>query len=473
MKIPLLDGAYQARSFIAAAQRSVNLYSEKNPEGESFPTTHYPTPGSTVLLAAPDKVWRCLYTASNNQLFGVCGSSVYLVNPDLTLKLLGGIASNTTPCYMRDNGNTLLLVDGTSYGATIDLKTLKYSAVTSNAFYGSTVLAEVDGYLILNRPGTNQWYITLFSEVTFDALDFASKIGSSDSLVAVGVTRRNLFLFGEQTTEVWINSGGTDFPFSRLPGAFIQFGCKAPHSIVEADGSLYWVSQSPQGECMVLRTENYDRARISTHAIEREFQSYERVDDAVGYIHQMDGHYWYVLSFPTASKTWVYDLATGQWHERAYLEETGQFTRHRGNCFAFWNGRHVVGDYADGRLYELSLDVYNDAGNEIRRIRSFPHMVDDGNRVTYRLFQADMEAGSPSGLEPETPPEIRLRYSDTKGGSWSQHIPTTIGFRGDYKAIARWFRLGQARDRVFEISWSADVKTALNGAFVEATPGAR
>lgn len=473
MRVPLLGGAYQARSFIAAAQRCINLYPEKNPEGEDFPTTHYPTPGSTVLLTAPDKIWRCLYTSSDNRLFGVCGGSVYQIRSDMTLDKLGNISPLTTPCCMVDNGVQILLVDGTENGYTITLKTLAYAAVSNAAFYGSTRIAVVDGYLLLNRPGTRQWYITLFSDVDFDALDFASKIGAPDLLVAVGVTRRNVFLFGEQTTEVWTNTGGAAFTFSRIPGAFIQFGCKAPYSLCEADGSLYWVSQSPQGECMVLRTENYDRARISTHAIEGELQKYERVDDAIGYVHQMDGHYWYVLTFPTASKTWVFDLATEQWHERAYLQENGTFTRHRSNCFAFWNGRHVVGDYEDGRLYELSLDVYNDAGNEIRRIRSFPHMVDDGNRVTYRSFQADMEAGEPSSQEPDFSPEIRLRYSDTKGGSWSQHISTTIGFRGDYKAIARWFRLGQARDRIFEVSWSADVKTALNGAFVEATPGVK
>lgn len=473
MRVPLLVGAYQARSFIASAQRCINLYPEKNPEDETFPTTHYPTPGATVLLTAPEKVWRCLYTASDNRLFGVCGGYVYQIKDDLTLKLIGSVAPLLTPCCMVDNGVQILLVDGTSEGYTITLKDLSYAKVSNGAFYGSTRVAVVDGYLLLNRPGTRQWYITLFSDVDFDALDFASKIGAPDLLVAVGVTRRNVFLFGEQTTEVWTNTGGTNFTFSRLPGAFIQFGCKAPYSLCEADGSLYWVSQSPQGECMVLRTENYDRARISTNAIESELQKYERVDDAIGYVHQMDGHYWYVLTFPTASKTWVFDLSTEQWHERAYLQENGTFTRHRSNCFAFWNGRHVVGDYEDGRLYELSLDVYNDAGNEIRRVRSFPHIVNDGNRVAYRSFQADMEAGEPSALEPDAAPEIRLRYSDTKGASWSQHISTTIGFRGDYKAIARWFRLGQARDRIFEVSWSADVKTALNGAFVEATPGVK
>lgn len=469
MKVPLINGAYQSRSFIAAAQRCVNLYSELNPEGESFPSTHYPTPGSTVLLTAPENVWRCLYTSSDNRLFGVCGKTVYLINDDLTLRTLGSIASANSICCMEDNGVQILLVDGTASGYTITLADLTFATVTNPAFYGSTRIFEVDGYLLLNRPGTNQWYITLFRQIEFDALDFASKIGSADLLVAVGVTRRNVFLFGEQTTEVWANTGGVDFTFSRIPGAFIQFGCKAPYSLCEADGSLYWVSQSPQGECMVLRTENYDRSRISTHAIEKELQGYSRVDDAIGYVHQMDGHYWYVLTFPTASKTWVFDLSTQQWHERAYLEETGELTRHRGNCFAFWKGRHVVGDFADGRLYELSLESFTDAGNEVRRIRSFPHMVDDGNRITYRVFQADMEAGSPSEQEPTVPPEIRLRYSDTKGGSWSESLSTTIGFRGDYKAIARWFRLGQARDRVFELSWSADMKTALNGAYVNPT----
>lgn len=473
MKVPLTTGAYQARSFIAAAQRCINLYPEINPEGESFPSTHYPTPGSTVLLSVPDNGWRCLYTSSDNRLFGVCGSSVYWIRDNLTALKLGTIGSLVTPCCMVDNGVQILLVDGTSSGYTITLESLAFAAVNNPAFYGSTRIFEVDGYILLNRPGTNQWYITLFRQVDFDALDFASKIGSADLLVAVGVTRRNVFLFGAQTTEVWANTGGADFTFSRIPGAFIQFGCKAPYSLCEADGSLYWVSQSPQGECMVLRTENYDRSRISTHAIENELQKYERVDDAIGYVHQMDGHYWYVLTFPTARKTWVFDLSTQQWHERAYLQESGAMDRHRGNCFAFWNGRHLVGDFEDGRLYELSLDVYNDAGNEIRRIRSFPHMVDDGNRVTYRLFQADMESGQPSGQEPDLAPEVRLRYSDTKGGSWSNSISTNLGMRGEYKDIARWFRLGQARDRVFEVSWSADMKTALNGAYVEAMPGAK
>jgi hypothetical protein len=473
MKVPLLGGAYQSRSAIAAAQRCVNLYVEKNPQGEAFPSTHYQTPGLRLLLTAPKGPWRCLYTATDGRLFGVCGTSVLLINADLTTATLGATASQSGQCYMIDNGNQILIVDGTTAGYTITLSDLSFAPVTNDAFYGSTRLAEVDGYLVMNRPGTNQWYISLLNQVDFDALDFASKTGSADKLVCVGVTRRNLFLFGEWTTEIWTNTGGTDFTFSRIPGAFIQFGCAAADSLCESDGSLYWVSRSPQGECIVLRTMNYDRERISTFAIENEIQGYSRIDDAIGYIHQMSGHVWYVLNFPTANKTWVFDIATNEWHELGFLNASGKLERHRSNCFAFWNKRHVVGDYQDGRLYELRLDEYTDAGEEIRRIRSFPHMVDDGNRVSYLMFQADMEAGQPSSLEPAAAPEIRLRWSDSKGLSWSTSISTTTGFRGQYQGIARWHRLGMARDRVFEISWSVAAQIALNGAYIDAAPGAR
>ncbi len=472
MRFDFLLGAYQSRSVIAAAQRCVNLYPESNPEGANgkfFPTTLYPTPGSRLLLTGAGKCWRCLYTSTDNRLFGVLDDKAVLVNQDMTVTVLGTVGDGLEPAYMADNGLDLLIVDGSAIGYKINLESLKLSQVANQAFYGSTRIVEVDGYLVLNRPKTNQWYISLFQQIDFDSLDFASKIGSSDLLVCIGVTRRNLFLFGEQTTEVWTNTGGTDFTFSRIPGAFLQFGCKAPHSLCQADGSLYWVSQSPQGDCMVLRTMNYDRERISTFAIENELQNYPRVDDAIGYIHQMSGHYWYVLTFPTANKTWVYDIATDQWHERLSLDDSGILNRHRGNCFSFWRGMHVVGDFSNGRLYELDLDVYTDAGKEIRRIRSLPHISDNGNRVAYRSFQADMEAGR--ATDPAKLPEIRLRWSDTKGASWSTHISSNIGARGDYAAVARFNRLGMARDRVFELSWAADCKTALNGAYIDMEAG--
>lgn len=471
MKIPLTTGAYKARSLIAAAQRCVNLYAEKNPEGEEFPMTFYPTPGMVKKATfTGDYGWRCLYTSTDGRLFGVVGHTVVLVNADWTFRVLGTINSTLSRCYMLDNGNQIILVDGTSDGYTIGLVSLALTKINNDAFYGSSRIDLVDGYMLLNRPGTTQWYISLINETDFDALDFASKSGSADTLVAVASTRRNVFLFGQQTTEIWNNTGGSAFTFSRVSGAFIEFGCASADTIAQADGSLYWLSRSKEGQCMVLRSVNYDRERISTFAIENEFQTYSRVDDAYAYVHQMSGHYWYVITFPTANKTWVFDAATGEWHERAVLDADGSLNRSRAGCFSYWNGMHLIGDYETGAIYELRLDAYTDDGAPVRRIRSFPHLADDGSRVTYQQFQAAMEVGTGDFGDN---PEIRLRWSDTKGASWGTSISSSLGARGEYLKDCRFLRLGQARSRVFELSWSADCPTALNGAYIQIQQGFR
>lgn len=468
MKVPLSTGAYSTRSLIASAQRCVNLYPEKNPEDAPFPTTYYPTPGLRRRATTTYSVWRCLFTATNGKVFGVIGQKVVNVNADGTLTdvglMLGGAL---TPCYMADNGTSIVLVDGTVNGYTINIFTLEFAQIVDDAFYGSDRVDYVDGYFLFNRPGTQQFYISLLNETTFDPLDFASKTGGPDLLVAVVATRRNVWLFGTATTEIWTNTGGAAFTFSRVSGTFIQFGCAAVHSLAQADGSIYWLSQTPQGTCMVMRTMNYDRQRVSNFATEAEFQTYSKVDDAIGWMEQFSGHFWYVLTFPTANKTWVFDVSANEWFERAGILANGEFTRHRANCYTFARNTHLVGDFENGNLYELSADQYTDDGDEIRRLRSFPHLLNDGKRVRYDQLQAQMQVGF-TGTGQEA--EIRLRWSDTKGYSWNGTTSGTLGARGEYIHDIRFLKLGMARDRIFELSWTAAFPTALNGAFIQVTP---
>jgi hypothetical protein len=52
------------------------------------------------------------------------------------------------------------------------------------------------------------------------------------------VDHREIWLFGNNTTEIWINIGDPDFPFQRIQGAFLEIGCAAPYSVAKADNSL-------------------------------------------------------------------------------------------------------------------------------------------------------------------------------------------------------------------------------------------
>lgn len=482
MQLPLLSGAYQARSVIASAQRCVNLYPQVN-QRESFmmlpqlagaPTilTHYPTPGLTRKATATDAGWRGLYQANNGTLYGVCGASVYAITPNWALTKLGTISTSSGPVSMADNGTTLVLVDGSAFGWTIALASNAFAQLVDNtgSFSGADFVAYLDTFFIFNKSGTQSFYTSLSNSITFDPLYIANKTAYADNLVALAVVQRQLWLLGEKTTEPWYNSGATTFPFEIIEGAFIQHGCVAPHSVATQDVNVFWLGQDPQGQCIVFQGANLGATRISTHAIEHELQSYTTVSDAVGFVHQVEGHMFYVLNFPSADKTWVYDVSTSMWHERMWLDSNGIEHRARPACGTAAYDDFVVGDWENGNLYVYDINNYTDDSAAIRRIRSFPHVVNELKRIMYRQFVADMQCGAT--FDPSETPRVELRWSDDRGVSYGTPIAQSLGQVGQTQTMLQWQRLGMARDRVFEVAWSAPVMTALNGAFIDVRPAA-
>lgn len=474
MYLQLLNGAYEARSVIAGAQRCVNLFPEINQRAtilspympqQTAPTlmTHYPTPGLRLLATAPEGPVRGLYRSNNGILYMVAGSTFYSVSDTWVLTPLGTIAFATTPVSMADNGQILVLVDGSPNGYTY--ANAGFAPIVDSAFYGATRVDYIDTFFVFNRPGYPTWYSSLSNSISFDPLYFANKTGYADNLATVVVCARQIWLLGELTTEVWYDAGTPDFPFAPVPGAFIPHGCIAPYSAATQDINVFWLSQDLQGQAIILRGSGYNAVRISTHAIENELMGYQTLTDAIGMIYQQEGHVFYVLTFPSADKTWVYDLSTNLWHERMWLDNNGLEHKWRGSCLANCYETIVVGDWQTGALYALDMSVYTDNGGPIRRIRSFPHLVDGLKRIIYTKFIADMQTGT---LPANTiTPTVSLRWSDTRGATWRQPITAPLGQMGQAQKIVQFRRLGMARDRVFELSWSAPIPTGLNGAAID------
>ncbi|CAB4142342.1 hypothetical protein UFOVP1414_67 [uncultured Caudovirales phage] len=469
MKIPLKGGAYTARSLIANAQRCVNLFPERNPEDAASEFTHYTTPGLTTLATAPNSApVRGLYTASNGKLFAVVGNKVYYVNGSWAMTEIGTLAipNGTTPVKMRDNSAIMVIVDGSIYGYTVDLNSNAFAQISNPAFYGATNVAYLDTFLLFNRPNTKQFYTTESDTLIFNPLYYAQKTAAPDVLRTVMVKHRELWLLGEKTSEVWYNAGNQNFPFQSLPGTFVEHGICAPYSAAIDGVSLIWLTRNDRGQAVAVRTEGYDPTKISTYALEAEWSTYAQVDDAIGYTYQSGGHTFYVLTFPTANKTWVYDGTENLWHERAWMDNNGFLHRHRSNCYTFAYNKHVVGDFQNGRLYEMADQVYTDAGDAILRLRSFPHLGSEAKRIVYNQFIADMEVGTAGvGLTPV----VALKWSDTRGQTFGAPVQQSVGTTGQFLTSIQWRRLGTARDRVFELSWSQPYRTALNGAYIDFT----
>jgi hypothetical protein len=465
--VPLVGGAYQAESLIASAQRCVNLYPEKNPEGVDSPTTHYPTPGLRQLSLPPQAApVRGLWTAPDGKLYAVIGTGVYYVASDWGTTLLGTIDNRATPVGMKDNGFELVIVDGgEATGWKVDLTTQAFSAITDPAFYGADAVDYTDTYLIYNQPGTRNFYVGPSNGVTpFDPLYIAAKTAKTDLLTTVFVQHRELWLIGERTSEAWYLSGAATFPFAIMSGVFVEHGCAAKYSVAGNDLSIMMLSKDREGRGMVLMLTQYAAKRISTHAIENEFNDYERLDDAIGFCYQQNGHVFYVLNFPAANKTWAFDLTTGMWHERVWIDGDGQEFRHRANCVAHAYNTTVVGDWENGTLWALDPNVYTDDGDPVKRVRSFPYLVNEGKRVEFYNVMARMTGGTSENGDAG----VTLRWSDDNAQTWSEGLESSLGALGAYESIPYWGGgLGSARFRTFELSWSTSAKTALNGLYVD------
>jgi Phage stabilisation protein len=290
-----------------------------------------------------------------------------------------------------------------------------------------------------------------------------------DNLVSLIVDHREVWLFGTQSVEVWYDAGLEGFPLARIQGAVNELGCAATFSVAKLDNSLFWLGSDARGQGIVYRANGYSGQRISTHAVEYAIQSYDVISDAVAFTYQQDGHSFYVLTFPTAEKTWVYDVATQAWHERAGFAN-GKFIRHRANCQMFFNNTNVVGDYQNNKIYAYDLDVYADDNQPQKWLRSWRALNTNQNnlkRTAQHSLQVDCQTGVGLNDGQGSDPKIMLRWSDDGGHSWSNEHWASVGKIGVYGYRAFWRRLGMTtklRDRVYELSGTDPVKITLLGA---------
>jgi hypothetical protein len=475
-QFPFIGAAYKARAAVLAAEQCINLYPEiGNPTAKNVMAL-IGTPGKRLWANFPGGAVRGALRFSAGVAVVVSGINVYLTGTGGVGTLIGTVTGGSTPVSMASNGTTVMLVTGpTGYAINPNAGTM--AQITDADFQGADSVAFVDGYFVFNKTGTSQFQITQLYSTDIDTLDFASAEGAPDKLLSLLVDHREVWLFGETSTEVFWNSGNPDFPFERINGAFIENGTAAKYSPAKMDNSVYWLSFNDEGQGQVLRAAGYQPERVSDHGVEYALGQMSRIDDAVGYAYQQEGHGFYVLTFPTAQQTWVFDSKTLMWHQRSYRNTgTGAYERDRAMCLMNFAGKLLVGDHSNGNVYQLDLDYFTDNGDLIPRVRATPYVSNADYRfMVFDWLQVDMETGV--GLSVATgvsgnDPQVILQWSDDGGKTWSNEHYASAGKIGERRRRVRWRRMGRSRARVYRVTVVEPVRVALVGASVGVRVGA-
>jgi hypothetical protein len=425
------------------------------------------------------------------QCIWVMGSGVFLMtvntpplaNTPATFNIvrIGTMDSTTGQVGIRDNGagGVVVIVDGTITGYFYVFSAAgsavgpigTFTKITDPDFLGADKVVFIDGWWIFNQPGTQNFYTpTATYSTKFNAGNYALDDAATDLLVSIHENKEELWLFGERHTEIWYDAGGTYFAFQRLVSTMLQVGCAAKHSVArfntEGEDGLIWLAKSERGQNVVVKTVGYAYEVVSTPAINHAIASYQKVDDAIAYAYQSDGHEFYVLTFPSADATWVYDGSTRLWHQRlAYDPYLSQWHRHRSNCFANFQNQRLVGDYQNGSIYALKRDVYTDGTYPLVAWRRSPHVWDGGARE--RVFVASLQVEFRPGVGQQTgttTPEAFLTISRDGGATFGSAVAAPLGSVGQYKARTIWRRLGMARDLVFDLKVYDPVNRDIVGA---------
>jgi hypothetical protein len=490
--------AYQAANPFQDNQAAVNFYvevdpNEPNPQSPTMNVAEAKTamgllgaPGLSALNSAYSGPVRGAWVLpGNKQAIFVIGPSVVVASANgsgssavFSFATVGTMATSSGSVSIRDNGagKIAVIADGSTSLYVYNVTTGAFSTFTDANYLGATNVAELDGWFVFNQPGTQKFYTSpnyWNGSAAFDGTYFALKDDSQDNLVTLVQNNREIWLIGEATTEPWYNAGGANFPFSRIDGAMMQMGCAAAQSVARTGKGLIWLGRSERGENSVVTTQGYQYSVASSPAVSWALNQYDVVSDAIGYTYTEEGHEFYVLILPTADATWVYDLTTGYWHQRASFDPTtGKFHRQRVNCLVNFAGMRVGGDYTNGRIYQQSRNFFADDQYPLVALRRSPHVwdKDDRNRVVNSRLQIEFYPGAGLATGQGSDPQAMLRWSNDGGRTWGNEHWTSIGKMGVTHARAIWRRLGRARDRVYEMRISDPVRRDIAGASLSASP---
>lgn len=471
--------AYRSQSMSADIEALINWYMEPIESGlGNNKAALYPCPGFSRVLLLPTGPIRGVFT-QDGRMWAVGGAVLYEVTVNASgvwaFVARGTMLVDGNPVSWASNGDAghqlVCCSGGTVY--VVDLLTNVFTAATT----GVNQIAYADGFVLGLEFATSTLKLSnLLDALTWSGSQVAQRNFASDRWRGLIASHDQAWLFGTKTTEVWGDTGANPFPFEPFNNTLIEQGIIAPFSVCQFDNSVAWLGGSEHGVGIVWRATGYQPARMSNSAIEYAIQSYGTITDAVAFSYQEQGHTFYVLTFPTAQATWVYDAAlppTIGWHQRGFWDVPAmQFDAYRPLYHCYFNNMHIVGDRVGAGLHQMSTTLYSDIdGAALRRVRRSPYVATEDQWNFIEQFQLYCDVGIGLSAGQGSDPQVMLRWSDDDGHTWSNEYWTSVGAMGMYDTRAIWRRLGRTRGRTFEVSVTDPVPWRLVNCFLRVTAG--
>lgn len=486
MIIDLLGGSYPQKFVDWNAERSINWYPviqvQKFGEKDKTKMALFPRPGLSAFTSDLGTNVRGLFTArtlTQERCFAVVDQTLYEIDSGGGTTNRGSLANmlsgSKSKVYMEVNGNSELMIQDPAAGYIYNLSTDTLTQITDVDYPGGTTLSYADGYFIISDNDGRVTFSDSNSGTSWNASSVFTPTFKADRVRAAAAFREEIYCFGDETIEVYINDGST--PFVRQARTSIYYGLAARDSLAGWHGGFFFVGASRFGEAEVYQLgTDYSTQQLSTPAISDLLNSSD-VKDAEGYVqYSKDGHIFYHLHLPSAGTTLVYDATTNMWHERQstrpYPDVDGESPQdvYMGRFHTNFNGKNLYGDWFSGTILIEDNSVSTDNGKIRKLSRTSPIFNKELKYISVYQLELDLNSGFGTTSGQGVDPVLMFQYSLDGGNTFESMQYVKLGALGKYDYRVQFDKLGTARDWVvkFEITDPIDIavmQARATGAF--------
>lgn len=409
----------------------------------------------------------CVIGVCNNKVYKIVNTSGTLSATDITTN---GPGTAATPIFAAAvNGN---ITNPTYYGVLAAGGAMVEGNGTGSSISNFATIADadapttvshvdfIDNYLIATTGKGYFAFSDISAPTTWSASSIATAMRNPDLIKGLKVFNRQIFLFGNNTTEIWEHTG---LPFEPNPGGFLSTGLSAPYSIVASDEGLYWLSDKRK---IVMFDGNLNF--IST-PYDKVISSFSSVMDCIGLRIEVRGRPFILFQFPTQGVSLAYSIMDKTWSEWRYFNSTtSEYEHFLGRSYVYvpsW-GMSLVGDRVASKIHQLSSNAVSDNGANIR-MKILTGLIDYGTSAFKRsnklLIRMKRGEGLGSGEA-----KMLIRWNDDQRG-WSNAIEVSLGKLGEVTPIIPIYPKGRFRTRQYEIVVTDNVGVVLGEAYEDIT----
>ena len=451
--VNIVGPSYTHRSRALSSQVTMNLIPEFIPTGKTQ-SAMTSWPGSKGFSAASgiDRGMhvfaKVLYKVTTNTLFKIDSAGV---------QTSLGFIQGTNPCVFADDGFTMRIATGSQdYLVTGDV----LSTLTDSDLKPGNSVAYLNQQMINDSNGGQFQVSDVGVPGSIQSNNFATAESAPDDTTRVYTFNERMYPFGDvDTIETWYNSGVGNPPFDRVQGGTMGIGLAAVYSVDSTTDFVYFLGS----DRTVYKFSATQPQSVTPPAIAAEFQSYAVSSDARAFTCNVEGMYFYVITFPTEGKTWAYNETGNAWFQLSTGADENQYI---GTSYAEAYGRKLIAD--GGNVLELDVDTFTDNGEVIINERVTPPIVDpNGKRIEMSSFTVVMETGVGLITGQGEIPQAMFSISLDGGKSFKPMGAVELGRQGEARERVRIDHMDSGYEIMIKIRVSDPVFISIHGASIE------